>query len=211
MKNSITFLLLLGVVYSVSAQDAYFSVGRNFTTYDYVDSSGASNSNIKGGTGSSYEIGVILKPYDNIGVALGVTLNEFNATGGTLIDNYTWDTNYLGLQGVLKYKLIGGSGKWSNRNEGFSMYLNAGVNLNSLINGQQKINGQTFDLTQSSEFNGFFIQPLVGFDLSYSITDSISFGLGYHFSKNFRASTSGDETLKINNNQLQFNVLMSLY
>jgi opacity protein-like surface antigen len=207
MKFNITFLLLLGVFYSVSAQDAYFSFGRNFTAYDYVDSSGASNSNIKGGTGSSYEIGVILKPYDNIGVAFGVTLNEFNATGGTLVDNYTWDTNYLGLQGVLKYRILGGSGRRSNRNEGLSMYLNAGVNFNSLINGQQKINGQTFDLTQSSEFNGFFMQPLVGFDLSYSITDNISFGLGYHFSKNFRAKNSGYETLKINNNQLQFNVL----
>jgi opacity protein-like surface antigen len=190
MKFNITFLLLLGVFYSVSAQDAYFSFGRNFTAYDYVDSSGASNSNIKGGTGSSYEIGVILKPYDNIGVAFGVTLNEFNATGGTLVDNYTWDTNYLGLQGVLKYRILGGSGRRSNRNEGLSMYLNAGVNFNSLINGQQKINGQTFDLTQSSEFNGFFMQPLVGFDLSYSITDNISFGLGYHFSKNFRAKNS---------------------
>jgi opacity protein-like surface antigen len=210
MKRKIIYFLLLGVMYSVSAQDAYFSAGRNFTTYDYLNSFGASNSNIKGGTGSFYEMGVILGLYDNIGVALGVTLSELNATGGTLVDNYTWDTNYLGLQGVLKYKVVGGISR-TNRNKGFSMYLNAGINFNTLINGQQKINGQTFDLTKSIEFNGFFIQPLVGIDLNYAVTDNLSFGLGYNFSKNYRSAKSGDESLKMNNNQLRFNLLMSLY
>jgi hypothetical protein len=211
MKYIIIFLIFLGNSYIANAQDAYFSIGRNFTTYDFINSSGEPNPNIKGSTGSSYEMGFIFSPYNNIGFAIGVALNELNATGGTWEDNYSWDTNYLGLQGILKYKLFGGKSRWNNRSVGFLMNIDAGVNLNHLINGKQKINGQTFDLMESSEFNSFFIQPLVGLDLSYVITHNISFGLAYHFSKNFRISSSNYEPLKMNNNQLQFNILISFY
>jgi|TARA_B110000116_G_C16736806_1_gene536461 hypothetical protein len=214
MKNIITFLMVMGSVNAIIAQEAYFSAGRNFTTYEYTNSLGESNPNLKGSTGMHYEMGFLFNPYNNIGFAIGVTLNELNATGGTRVDNYSWNTNYLGLQGLLKYKIIGQNSKWSSRSsrsEGFSMSIDAGININRLINGKQKINGQTFDLTDNSEFNGFFIQPLVGLDLNYLITDSISFGLGYYLSKNFSSSSSGDEKLIINNNQLKFNVIISLY
>jgi hypothetical protein len=214
MKNIITFLMIMGMVNSITAQEAYFSVGKNFTTYDYTNSLGESNPNLSGSSGMSYEMGFLFNVYDNVGFAVGVTLNELNATGGSRVDSYSWDTNYLGLQGLLKYKLIGQTSKWSSRSsraEGFSMSIDAGVNLNSLINGQQKINGQTFDLTENNEFNGFYIQPLIGLDLNYLITDNTSFGIGYYLSKNYRTSNSGDEKLIINNNQLKFNIIISLY
>ena len=41
--------------------------------------------------------------------AAGLTLNEFNATGGNQVNNYSWETNYLGVQVIFKYKIIGGS------------------------------------------------------------------------------------------------------
>jgi hypothetical protein len=206
--------MLLGVVNSNTAQEAYFSVGRNFTTYDYTNSAGERNPNVKGSSGMYYEMSFLFRANNHIGFAVGITLNELNATGGTFVDNYSWDTNYLGIQGVFKYKIIGQKSNWCSRSSsstGFSMNINAGINFNHLINGQQKINGLTYNLLDSSEFNGFFIQPLIGLDLNYVITDNVSLGLGYHVSKSFRTSSSGDEKLRFNNSQLQFNIIISLY
>ena len=95
--------MVMGSVNAIIAQEAYFSAGRNFTTYEYTNSLGESNPNLKGSSGMHYEMGFLFNPYNNIGFAIGVTLNELNATGGTRVDNYSWNTNYLGLQGLLKY------------------------------------------------------------------------------------------------------------
>lgn len=213
MKYTITIIMIIASVSFMEAQDAYFNVGRNFTNYDYTNSLGESNSNVTGSSGMSYEIGFLFNPYNNIGIALGVTLNEYNATGGTRVDNYSWNTNYLGIQGLLKYKIIGQKNRCSHRSgrsECFSLSIDAGVNFNHLINGQQKINGKTYNLLDNNEFNGFFLQPLIGLDLNYLVNDTISFGIGYYFSKNYRTSGGSDEKLIINNNQLKFNLIMSL-
>jgi hypothetical protein len=42
------------------------------------------------------------------------------------------------------------------------------------------------------------------------VNDTISFGIGYYFSKNYNTSGGSDEKLIINNNQLKFNLIMSL-
>jgi hypothetical protein len=201
--------MIMGVVSIITAQEAYFSIGRNFTTYDYTNSLGESNPNVNGSSGVSYEVGYVYKLSSSFGLDIGITLNEFNATGGNYVNNYSWETNYLGLQGVLKYRIFGKNRFCSNIIDGSALYFNAGLNLNHIVNGQQKINGQTFMLTENNEFNSFFIQPLIGLDLSCLITDSVSIGLGYHFSKNLPLSDTGSEKLSFINSQLQFNMKMS--
>ena len=129
--------------------------------------------------------------------------------------NYSWDTNYLGLQGMAKYTLLAAEKETEDaatsisRKGRFAIHLNAGINLNHIISGEQKINGQTFDLTSEDEFKGLFIKPGVGLDIQYFLLDHIAIGLTYHLSKNF-AMSSGEEELNFNNNQLQFGLLMSL-
>jgi hypothetical protein len=185
-------------------QEAYFSMGRNFTTYDYTNSEGESNENLEGSSGSSYELGYVFSLGEKFGLAAGLTLNAFNATGGTMASNYSWKTNYLGLQGVAKYTVLGDS------RSNFGLSLNFGVNVNHIINGQQKINGQTFDLTNEDEFKGIFVQPLLGLDARYYIIRNLALGVGYHYSKSFGLTNSTPQNLNFNNSQLQFNIIMSL-
>jgi hypothetical protein len=208
MKYIITFFILFVAIQTNSAQEAYLSIGKNFTNFDYTNSFGARNTNIEDGIGMSYEMGYLFRMNNRINIAAGITLSEFNANGGTIVDNYSWNTNYLGLQGVLKYKILGKSSNWSGSAEGFSMDLNTGVNLSHMIEGQQKINGQTYDLSKSNEFTGLFIEPLIGAALNYQISETTKFGFGYQFSKSFRTSKSGDEKLQFNNHKLQFNILI---
>ena len=120
-----------------------------------------------------------------------------------LVNNYSWETNYLGVQGILKYAIL-------DNLSGFGLNINGGVNLNHIVNGKQKINGQTFDLTDNDEFKGLFVQPIIGLDAKYQINETFALGLGYHYSKNFGLTNSTPQKLNFNNSQLQFNLIMSL-
>lgn len=210
MKHILTVLVLFICIASYG-QEAYFSIGRNFTNYDYTNSSGENNLNVQNSSGASYEVGYAIKINPKLGLAVGFTLNQYNATGGDFVNNYSWDTNYLGAQGILKYNFFREKGgRWNYNNAKFDFSLNAGVNINHIINGQQKINGQTYDLTNNDEFKGIYAQPIIGFDFRCQIINDIAVGLGYHYSKNFSLSNSTDQKLNFINNQLQFNLIISL-
>ena len=211
MKHILTGLLFFLVCALSFGQETYFSAGRNFTTYDYTNSSGESNLNVQNSSGASYEVGYAMKINSKLGLAIGVTLNQYNATGGDFVNNYSWDTNYLGAQGVFKFNVFKeNSSRWGYNNSKFGLSLNAGLNLNHIISGQQKINGQTYDLTKNDEFKGFYVQPMLGFDVRCQIINDIAVGLGYHYSKNFGLSNTTDQKLNFNNNQLQFNLIITL-
>ena len=203
MKHLFSIALIVFALNFSSAQEVYLNVGRNFTTYDYTNSQGDSNPNVESSSGASYEVGYIFSLGDKFGVAAGLTLDQFNATGGNMVNNYSWDSNYLGLQGVAKYKVL------EAYRSPISLNLNAGINFNHIVGGEQKINGQTFKLTDEDEFKGLFFKPIVGLDVQYFLLDNIAIGLGYHYSKNFGLS-SGEQDLNFNNSQLQFGILMSL-
>ena len=204
MKHLLSCMLIVLALNFTYSQDAYFSMGRNFTTYDYTNSEGNPNDNIEGSSGAAYELGYVFYLGDKLGLAAGLTLNEFNATGGNQVNNYSWETNYLGVQGILKYEIIG------DRRSDFGLNVNGGVNLNHIVNGKQKINGQTFDLTAEDEFKGLFVQPIIGLDAKYQINSDFAIGLGYHYSKSFGLTNSTPQKLNFNNSQLQFNLVMSL-
>ena len=203
MKHLLSCMLIVLALNFTYSQEAYFSMGRNFTTYDYTNSDGNSNDNIEGSSGAAYELGYVFSLGDKLGLAAGLTLNEFNATGGNQVNNYSWETNYLGVQGILKYAIL-------DNLSGFGLNVNGGVNFNHIVNGKQKINGQTFDLTDNDEFKGLFVQPILGLDAKYQISETFALGLGYHYSKNFGLTNSTPQKLNFNNSQLQFNLVMSL-
>ena len=112
--NGLLFILVCSVSFG---QETYLSVGRNFTTYDFTNSSGESNLDLQNSSGASYEVGYAMKINPKLGLAIGVTLNQYNATGGDFVNNYSWDTNYLGAQGVLKFNVFKeNSSRWGYNN-----------------------------------------------------------------------------------------------
>ena len=150
MKYLFTITLITIGLNVSSAQDVFLNLGRNFTTYDYTNSQLESNPNLESSSGASYELGynftsILGNKFD---IATSLTLDQYNATGGNLVNNYSWNTNYLGFQTFLKYRLIGKSSISK-----FAVDINLGVNFNHIIDGEQKINGQTFKLTYRSKSN----------------------------------------------------------
>ena len=153
MKQLISIALIVFALNFSSAQEVYLNVGRNFTTYDYTTLK-AKTIQILNLSGASYEVGYIFPMGDKFGIAAVITLDQFNATGGNLVNNYSWNTNYLGLQGI-KY---------------FYRLLNAGINF--------IVKDQTFKLT-GEEVKRFIFKLLPG--LMIAIIDLVVYIVTYKF------------------------------
>ena len=203
MKKIILIPLLFLFTIQFNAQDLELIIGRNFTTYDYTNSEGASNPNLDGASGSYIEVSynVPFNRNQDFYYSLGLALNQFNATGGDYASSYSWDTNYLGVKSGLKYY-------FTSRNSFVKAAAKTGFGINTIINGQQKINGATFDLTQEDEFTAVSVQPYLGIELKYEVTSGILLGVGYNYSKSFGVANGDAEKLNFNNSRFEFGILV---
>ena len=201
IKKCLLFLLVSTGCF-VQAQELFLSTGKNFTTYNYKNSQGVTNSNLRSGEGSFYQLGMDFKlsktaDSDKLTYAVSVVYNQFNAVGGTTTDNYSWKTNYLGVQNALNFTFI----EISNS---FKVKTKLGVAASTIINGEQNINNVIHDISKHEEFSGIVLQPNISVDFQYTITQNIKISGGYEFSKVFNTSNSSAEELSFTNNQIHF-------
>jgi len=204
MKKLI-FLSLLLTIGNIYSQDLNITTGTNFTKYNYTNSSGEENPNLNSSSGSFFEVSysVPFNNTNNFKYVLGVTLNQFNATGGDFLNNYSWNTNYLGIMSGVKYKV-------TRPGNNIQVDFKGGFNLNKIIDGQQKINGQTFDLTQEKEFSSVGIQPFIGFEAAFFVSNYVGLTMGYSVSKNLSVSNGSPEDLSFNNSRIEFGIIIEI-
>lgn len=176
------------------SQEIYFHFGNNFTTYDYKNSLGNSNGNIKSSSGSAYELGYNHSFKDKFTYSGSLVWDQYNAKGSNGVSLYAWNTNYLGIQNAISYAVL------KTRSE-LEINLKAGVTTSFIANGQQLLNNRHYDLTQYEEFKGIVIQPLIGMQVKYLVNDYFGVSLNYIFSKSL--PKSGLESLSFNTNQVQ--------
>lgn len=203
----IFIIMLLPMVFSIHTygQAMVFSTGMNATTYDYKNALGETNNNINGSLGKFYHIGY-MAPLDSLGrfqYELGAVVNEYNAEGGTISDIYSWETKYWGINGGFGYSPV-------STNDGFRVSLKLMLQVSSILNGEQRINGDTFDLTKETEFKGIFLQPMTGLDLSYPIADRLTLAMGYNYSKSTKISHKSEEVLNFSNHQWQLGLRINV-
>lgn len=199
--KKLTLLLTFSIFFQSSiAQEVYFYTGKNFTTYDFKNSNGGTNPNLKNGTGNFYELGYT-KPLSNekINVHIGLSLNEYNCVGGYTSNSYSWDTQYLGFQSRLSYSLL-------DRRSSFDILPHLGINLGTIISGKQTINGTYFDLTKEKEFSGLLVTPSLGLQVKYNLAAAGYISLGYNFCKGINLTNSTEQKLGFTTHQLQFGI-----
>lgn len=190
-------LLLVGCLLCFQfglSQEIYLQMGKNFTTYDYKNSLGNSNSNIKSSSGSTYELGYENTFKNKFTYSGALTWNQYNAKGANGVSLYAWNTNYFGLQNAIAYTLL------KTRNE-LEIKIKAGVATSIITHGQQLLNNDYFDLKNHEEFRGVLIQPLIGMQLKYTVADFLKLSLNYTFSKSL--PKTGLESLSFKTNQVQ--------
>lgn len=197
MKKTFMILLFVCMVYSIQAQEVYLYSGKNFTTYDFKNSSGNSNPNLKNGTGAFYEVGYNKKIKQNrLSYSLAIALNEYNNSGVNTVSNYQWNTYYLGIQTRLYYSYFKG--------KNYDLLSTVGLNPSTLLSGKQQINGTYYDLTKEKEFVGLLVSPSIGLQLKYNVSNLGYVSLGYNYVKSYNLSNTTSQKLGFTTNQIQF-------
>ena len=214
MKKTLVFLLMVSSPF-LCGQTIFFNTGVNNTTYDYKNSMGGSSDNVLSSNGAFYEIGYGIPldfsrrsrgwgRYSRMMFKTSFSLNNYNATGGNTLDNYDWKSQYIGLRTGVEYMIF--------PNSSVTASVEGSFGFETLLNGKQKIGGETFDLKDNEEFNGLFVAPKLGLNVLYNVTEDVGLTGGIHFSKALSMKgESGGEKLQFNNTHFSFGVIIQAY
>jgi hypothetical protein len=184
----------------VFAQQVFLSTGKNFTNYDYKNSNGVSNPNLKSGSGNFYELGFSQGfTNEHFIYSLGLSLNDYNAVGGNSANSYRWETKYLGIKGGLSYSFFPNE---YNSDQSFDFLVNVGFLGQSIIYGKQEIDGAYYDLVSNNEFSGVLLGSSIGCQVKYQIPSFGFLSLGYNFCHSVNVSNNSEEQLSFNTHQI---------
>lgn len=193
-----SFLLLTFLVaFSLSAQQIFIKTGVNNTSYDFK-APGSSAINLRAASGNFYEVGFQNSFRDSkLSFLASITINQFNANASNGATSYSWRTSYLGVQNMLSYVLFSKKGK-------FDIALKAGLNTATIVKGEQFINTTFYDIKNQEEFSGIVLQPVIGLNATYKVSEALLVSLGYNFSTAYNVSNSSEEKIAFSTNQIQF-------
>ena len=206
---TVLFVLTAGLMYS---QSLYLNSGKNMTKYNFQTSNGENAPKLVSGSGNYYELGYETPLFKesqmvkSLSYRGGVSLNQFNASGGDAATQVAWKTNYLGLQNTLGYCFL-----QTNKVPGLKVFANLGLNLATIIQGDQIVNNVYYNLANNNEFKGLFLQPSAGLDLRYNVSDVFDLNLKYNFSRAYNVTTTAAENLSFTNNQIALGISFPLY
>lgn len=207
MRQLSLIIILFLTVTAANAQGYYFNFGQNYTKYDYKNSLGQRNSNLKSDKGVMVDFGYqwVISDNEKWHYRAGLSFQQFNAKGQNDTFNYSWVANYLGIQNALSYDVFTSS------DEDFVINLNSGFTVSKILKGEQLINNSSYDLTKENEFKGLFLQPHLGIENEIKINDFAALGVGYRFSKAIRTSKPEAESLNFINNSFYINFKYLMY
>lgn len=196
-KLKLAILLLFGL--NSFAQEVYLSSGLNVTTYDFK---GTDNSEVdfNSKTGQFYELGYAFKIMDKFNYGIGLAINNYGSSSGDSINYYEWKTSFAGINNHFDYVV--------RPFKKIPLLLSTGLQLQlmHIINGEQKINQEHFDLTNEAEFKGLWLQPGVSITAKYVANSMCELSLGYNYSIANNLSNNSEEKLKFINQQIRFGI-----
>ncbi|WP_338409936.1 hypothetical protein [uncultured Flavobacterium sp.] len=197
MIKKISVLIVMFSMSNLFSQEFFIQSGKNHTSYEFASPTVDSNLEYRSAIGDAFAFGYNHKfNQSNFAYQVSVTYNQYNAAASNGATNYTWNTSYMGLQNTVSYSL-------RDKIKKIQIFLNAGFNTATVLRGDQFINTLYYDLKNQDEFSGIILQPLVGLNMQYTISDKIKLSLGYNFSKSFHISNSTDEKVSFLTNQIQ--------
>ena len=204
MKKIILLFVFAFTTNILCAQEIFFQVGSNLSTYNFSDP-GNEVASLTSNIGSSLKIGYsTLKSYDSpFFYHFGVSLNQYNAKGNYLSSNLDYKTNYLGLFGGINGAFVK------------SAYNNLAISLSflaeSIVFGNQTINYENVNLIKEKEFKGLVLSPQIGLKYTYAINNNINLLFDYSFSKHFNISNKSTQKLSIQNHGFQIGLSFNMY
>lgn len=197
-------MLFIFIVNFMQSQNLYLYSGKNITKYNFETSNGEKSPNLVIGSGNYYELGYEMPlKIKNFFYRGGFSFNQFNSTGGNELSQVAWKTNYLGIQNSIDYAFL-------NTDYGLKIIGNIGLNIATIIQGDQIVNNVHYNLCKQEEFKGLFLQPSVGLDIRYNVSNVFDISLKYSLSKALNLTSTTDQKLTFTNNQIAFGLIFPI-
>ncbi len=169
MKSKI--LLLFSICFAqLNAQrniSINFSSGKNTSKYVYKINSSSKSTDFV--LGEDYSLSIAFKRLSR--TIIRPEIHFFQAGARSLYEDQKliWRTNYIGLGMNCLYKI---SNKDSSK---FEPYLGVGLNSDFLINGEQSVGINTYNLNNPNVISRFNLSSTLLFNLSYTFTEHFIF------------------------------------
>ena len=196
---------------SAKAQEIFFFLGKNSTSYSYKSTNGSDvNLDFRNGFGNHFEVGYETTLKNNrYAYSVGLVYDEFNADASNYATNYSWETRYIGIINKMSYNLSKITPDWCYAMN-INTFLNIGFSTATMFSGTQYINNYYYDLTAQDDFSGVLLQPFIGLKTQYTVSRNFKISLGYNISKTFSILSKGSGKLSYINNQFQLGFQVSL-
>jgi hypothetical protein len=198
-----SFLILFYVLLSIAihAQQINFEYGKVFSKFDYTTSTGTKAMNLQPGINNHLGGTFQINPFQNGFYFLGdLNFNKYSASGSDSIHNnvYTWDANYLGTGLGFGYEFFKSDAYFNFKNlereQGFTLYLQAMATTEFLMQGTQQINSDIYNLKGMEQFDKPFVFTYGGLGVGYYPSKTISVFIEYMFGKSFQVFKSKIDT-----------------
>ncbi len=200
LKIKLLFFILLLSNFTLKGQELYLNSGVNLTKYNF-NSSDNSPLVFNINTNQFYELGYsALLMNEKLIYSLGTAINNYDCSAVESGNQYEWKTTFIGINNHLEYAVI------SSQSGFFKINAGAQMQLMHIISGEQKLNGEQFDLSKEKEFKGFWLQPGLSITANYAVNELCQLSLGYNYSEGFNLSNNSEEKLKLFNQQIRFGV-----
>lgn len=178
MKKKLLFISCLFFGLLINAQQLYMEVGKTVSSFSYKNSNGDELENLLSKPNTYLNMGYkSILSKDKLYLSIGATYNGYGAIGSdnTLDNFFEWDVTYLGAEVGLDFMLF--------RLREFTFYAKGSMALEFLINGNQTLNNQVFNLVGEDEFNShiFFVRGSIG--MQYPISNNTSIMVNYKIGK----------------------------
>lgn len=186
------FFILIFVLFftnSIFSQFPVIETGISYSNYNYKNSFGLSNPNIKPSIGSYFNftidtVRILRKPFD-----WGIKFTQYNSTGGNKIQSYDWNTIYTGVFLGKDFFTILKKLKFGGR-----------VGISTIIFGKQQIAGNKLNLNKSAEFNGIWNQFGLHIKLKPIEFKTWEVNFNYSIENSHKLGNQGDEKLSFFSN-----------
>ncbi len=200
--------------YSGFAQQVKLSQGIAITTFDYINKDGQSIEGLKSGSGLAFQVSyhkahlvdstkylINQSPIDIylathrrmatvlawVNYDLGISFVQLNAVGDIQQNTFSYQTDFLGLQGKLGLRIP--------LPFKTSINLQGIASVNKIVHGNQFLMNRYIDLTQDLQFSGLKMMMGYGVEVEKRFSEKLAGFASYQYQQTFLPTRAGESTL----------------
>ena len=217
-KLLLSFTFFTCMAFLASAQQLYFGFGNTNTIFNYKNSQGEKLDNLQADNNYYLEAGYKIPVWQSkFKISPSLQFNRYGASGSSPGYFYRWDLSYLALNAGVEYEILHLTDFFSKGNgfvkdrQGLFMYLKGTFSGELMINGQQQINENLYNLSGVEQFDTPYFFARGGLGINYAFSEDIAVYAQYMGGMSLpilSGNDDGNEQLRLITHQVGFGFLI---